>query len=105
MPLETVFSFATFIAMFGWILLVVFRHSRAQLLPASSFRYCCRGYLVYIFLHFADAPGGFGRSPMSRALFGENELLLAGWVHYLAFDLFIGGWESRDSQRLASRGW
>ncbi|HEU6452531.1 MAG TPA: ABA4-like family protein, partial [Gemmatimonadaceae bacterium] len=25
--------------------------------------------------------------------------LLAGWVHYLAFDLFVGGWEVRDAQR------
>jgi hypothetical protein len=25
--------------------------------------------------------------------------LLAGWTHYLAFDLFIGGWEVRDAQR------
>jgi ABA4-like protein len=24
--------------------------------------------------------------------------LLAGWTHYLAFDLFIGGWEVRDAQ-------
>ena len=22
-----------------------------------------------------------------------------GWIHYLAFDLFIGSWEVRDSQR------
>ena len=26
-------------------------------------------------------------------------MLLAGWTHYLAFDLFIGGWEVRDAQR------
>jgi hypothetical protein len=32
-------------------------------------------------------------------LFQKPELLLAGWIHYLAFDLFIGGWEIRDSQR------
>jgi len=23
--------------------------------------------------------------------------LLAGWVHYLAFDLFVGSWEARDA--------
>jgi hypothetical protein len=27
-------------------------------------------------------------------------MLLAGWIHYLAFDLFIGSWEVRDAQRL-----
>ena len=26
-------------------------------------------------------------------------MLLAGWIHYLAFDLFIGGWETRDAVR------
>ena len=25
-------------------------------------------------------------------------LLLAGWIHYLAFDLFVGSWEVRDAQ-------
>jgi len=33
------------------------------------------------------------------ALFQKRELLLAGWIHYLAFDLFIGAWEVRDAQR------
>jgi hypothetical protein len=28
-------------------------------------------------------------------------LLLAGWIHYLAFDLFVGAWEVRDA---AGRG-
>jgi hypothetical protein len=27
-------------------------------------------------------------------------LLLAGWVHYLAFDLFVGCWEVRDAREL-----
>ena len=57
-------------------------------------------YLAYIFFFIADAPGGFGSLAEVRKLFGKDELLLAGWVHYLAFDLFIGAWESRDSQRL-----
>ena len=25
---------------------------------------------------------------------------MAGWIHYLAFDLFIGAWEVRDARRL-----
>ena len=24
--------------------------------------------------------------------------MLAGWVHYLAFDLFVGSWQVRDGQ-------
>lgn len=102
MPLETVFSFATFIAMFGWILLVVVPGDpRAKLLTGIIIPLTLSIiYLVFIFLHFGNAPGGFGSLAEVKLLFGKDELLLAGWVHYLAFDLFIGAWESRDSQRL-----
>jgi hypothetical protein len=34
------------------------------------------------------------------AIFQNPALLLAGWVHYLAFDLFIGSWEVRDARRI-----
>ena len=33
-------------------------------------------------------------------LFQNQMMLLAGWVHYLAFDLFIGSWEVRDAQKI-----
>lgn len=100
--LETVFSFATFIAMFGWILLVVLpADPRVKLLTAIIIPLTLSAiYLVYIYLYIGDAPGGFGSLAEVRTLFGKDELLLAGWVHYLAFDLFIGAWESRDSQQL-----
>ncbi len=26
-----------------------------------------------------------------------DALLLAGWIHYLAFDLFVGSWEVSDA--------
>ena len=26
----------------------------------------------------------------------------AGWIHYLAFDLFVGAWEARDARRAAT---
>lgn len=102
MSLETVFFFASFIAMFGWILLVVVPNDpRARLLTGIIIPLTLSIiYLVFIFLHFGDAPGGFGSLADVRTLFGKDELLLAGWVHYLAFDLFIGAWQSRDSHRL-----
>ena len=60
--------------------------------------------LLYVFLlltRWSSAEGGFGSLADVRRLFEEPALLLAGWVHYLAFDLFIGSWEVRDAQRLA----
>jgi hypothetical protein len=31
-------------------------------------------------------------------LFENPWMLLAGWTHYLAFDLWIGSWEVRDAR-------
>jgi hypothetical protein len=36
-------------------------------------------------------------------LFSNPWLLLAGWTHYLAFDLFIGSWKLRDARDCGCR--
>jgi hypothetical protein len=41
---------------------------------------------------------GFGSLDQVYALFQNPAMLLAGWIHYLAFDLFIGSWEVRDAR-------
>ena len=56
-------------------------------------------YLYFIATNISGAEGGFGSLADVATLFQKKELLLAGWIHYLAFDLFIGAWEIRDSQR------
>jgi hypothetical protein len=43
------------------------------------------------------AAGGFGSLGEVGALFAHPWALLAGWVHYLAFDLLVGSWEARDA--------
>lgn len=40
--------------------------------------------------------GGFGSIAEVRALFQNDAALAAGWLHYLAFDLFIGAWILRE---------
>ena len=39
------------------------------------------------------------------SLFETRGLLLAGWVHYLAFDLFVGTWERDESLRIGLSRW
>ncbi len=101
MELEQFFSVATFTAMAGWLLLVILpRNPWAQLVTGIVVPLLLSaGYLYLIAMHFNGAEGGFSSLAEVRALFSKDELLLAGWVHYLAFDLFIGAWESRDAQR------
>jgi hypothetical protein len=45
------------------------------------------------------AEGGFGSLDDVARLFRTPQLLLAGWLHYLAFDLFVGAWEVRTARR------
>lgn len=44
--------------------------------------------------------GNFASLAGVAALFADRRILLAGWLHYLAFDLFVGAWEARDSAAL-----
>ena len=47
-------------------------------------------YSVLIFFFYGRGPGGFGSVGDVQALFTSPWMALAGWVHYLAFALFIG---------------
>jgi hypothetical protein len=98
---ERLFSVASAFAMLGWLLLVILpKRPVAQHIAGLFFPLLLSvGYLILIFLHFRGAEGGFGSLADVATLFSKRELLLAGWIHYLAFDLFIGGWEVRDSQQ------
>lgn len=49
--------------------------------------------------------GGFGSLQELSLLFAQPEALLAGWLHYLAFDLFVGAWEARDAAERGISKW
>jgi hypothetical protein len=59
--------------------------------------------LVYAWAFVASpgAPegGNFFTLAGVMALFTSPQVAVAGWVHYLIFDLFIGAWEARDAER------
>ena len=57
-------------------------------------------YLTLGILEFGQGGGGFGSLQQVSKLFENRYILLAGWIHYLAFDLFTGCWMVRDSERL-----
>jgi hypothetical protein len=56
------------------------------------------GYAALILVHWADAPGGFSSLAEVMELFTTPAIALAGWVHYLAFDLFVGAWITRTAR-------
>ena len=62
-------------------------------------------YVVLLVLHAPGAEGGFSSLAGVAALFRTEGVLLAGWVHYLAFDLFIGAWICRRAARDGLNPW
>ncbi len=48
-----------------------------------------------------DVPEGGNFSSLEglMILFTQPTAVLAGWIHYLVFDLFVGAWEVRDARR------
>lgn len=53
-------------------------------------------YILLIAHSMAEsAGGGFGSIGAVRTLFANDAALTAGWLHYLAFDLFVGTWIAR----------
>lgn len=101
MKAEQIFSIANLIAMLSWILLVVaprFVLMRKIILSGAIPLLLSVAYLVLIVLFFGKADGGFDSLPNVMKLFTNEWAVLAGWIHYLAFDLFVGIWEVKDAQ-------
>lgn len=61
-------------------------------------------YIVYL-LQGIGVEGGFGSLEGVMKLFTVDVLVLAGWVHYLAFDLLVGSWVLKKSQELGVAHW
>lgn len=98
---EQLFSIANAVAAVSWLVLAVFPRRRwvtgivtGTAVPALF----AVLYIVLIVSTFGRADGGFSTLAGVAALFTNQWLLLAGWVHYLAFDLLVGTWEVRDAQ-------
>jgi hypothetical protein len=105
MDLARLFDIAGWIVMPGWLLLVFLPRWKwtqtitAGLLPAILGVI----YLVLFIQYFGQVPegfGAFGSLAGVKAALSIDGMLLAGWIHYLAFDLFVGSWEVRDSKRV-----
>lgn len=102
---DAVFGAANGLALFGWmaLALVPARSRRAgtarrfagRVIPALL----AVGYVV-LFARNGLADGGYGSLAEVQRLFAVPELLTAGWLHYLAFDLFVGAWIAERSVAL-----
>ena len=94
------FRFCNLFALSGWLILILAGRRRWASGLVSGYAIPLALGLLYIALvalHWGETPGGFGSLDGVASLFSNRWILLAGWIHYLAFDLFIGSWQVRDA--------
>lgn len=97
-----IFSIANSAALVCWLLLIVLpakgwvNRTLAGLVLPAAFAFV---YAIIMAVHFSASDGGYSSLSDVALLFRNPWLLLAGWIHYLAFDLLVGSWEARDARR------
>lgn len=110
MTASSLFPIFNLIALAGWLALAagVFLQ-RAFLRDTVAGRWIpvalSTVYAALILLFFAQADGGFDTLENVQLLFASPWVALAGWVHYLAFDLWMGARIARESQVLRLPRW
>ena len=104
---EVWFSIANTSVLPGWLLLTLAPRWRwtglisGRILPLAL----AVLYAAVLGSQIGRLDGGFSSLDAVARLFANPWALLAGWVHYLAFDLFVGSWMVRNAQEHGVRHW
>ena len=101
MDADTIFQLSGPVAIAGWLSLFA-----SPWLPSFADRFASTivpallsvAYVGLMLAFWSGAEGGFDTLDNVALLFQTRELLLAGWLHYLAFDLFVGAWIVRTAR-------
>ncbi|MEM1336507.1 MAG: ABA4-like family protein [Bacteroidota bacterium] len=104
MTTATIFSLANTVAMPMWLLMIVLPKWKVtrflidyKVIPIFLSLF----YVYYMAVHLQT--GGaldFGSLASVMSLFTLENAVMAGWVHYLAFDLLIGMWMLNQNRKL-----
>lgn len=110
MTAETVFSFVNMLVLPGWALLILLPRWKYTLGLISSGLIPLILAITYVSLFAMRASlmpegGGFGSLDALMILFTDPYLVTVGWIHYLAFDLFVGCWEVNDARKQGISHW
>jgi hypothetical protein len=100
MTADQIFSVANSVAVLCWILLAILPDRRWVTRSVTGTAMPVLFGVAYVAIVIAVLPhasGSFSTLAGVMELFANPWLVLAGWLHYLAFDLLIGTWEARDS--------
>lgn len=111
MPWEAIFGYANLYAMLCWLVLALAPKREMVVTPLF---YAGTGLLAFAYAALIigllgglidGGAGGDGGTPDFTTLAGVQALFdtqggaTIGWIHYLAFDLFVGIWAARNADR------
>ncbi|MGB8221647.1 MAG: ABA4-like family protein [Polyangiales bacterium] len=103
MPLETLFKAANYAVIPFWLLLLVAPRWvwTQRLVHGPVVLLLLTPIYAYMLFGYAPAPEEFSFSSLYGVMVGFStpHIVVAGWIHYLIFDLFVGAWETRDALR------
>lgn len=109
MTLETLFSLANAVALLGWIILAFAPLKRDLAIMAARAVALVLAVTYTVLLVRALTGDGFSGDLTTLAGltegFSRPEAVLVGWVHYLAFDLWVGSWVIEDAGKRAIPHW
>ena len=91
--IDSIFGITGNLAMLGWVILLFAprRWQALNIIPLWIIPCLLSGiYAGLILTHFFTSPGGYDTFEQVKLLLSNDWLLLAGWIHYLAFDLCLG---------------
>ncbi len=96
---DQLFALANPVPLPAWLLLVFLPRWRYTL-PAARLLVIpllAVAYAALIITRFGQSGGDFNSLAGVQRLFADPYALVAGWLHYLAFDLFVGAWIVEDA--------
>ncbi len=108
MSADRIFSLCNSIALIGWLILVFFPKWKIRDRYVISTIVILFSIVYASLIAWSFEPGlfeSFGTLDGVSGLFQNKYFLVAGWVHYLAFDLFVGAWIVKNAQRNKINHW
>ena len=100
---SAIFQFGNTFVLLGWILLVLIPYWKYTQ-PIIMNGVIIILAIIYSFMILEDIggfnPDSFGSLENVMQLFTNEDAVAAGWMHYLAFDLFVGAYIMRKSETL-----
>ncbi|TAH09561.1 MAG: DUF4281 domain-containing protein [Sphingobacteriia bacterium] len=103
MQAAEIFSICNKVILLGWVLLIFlpnWKYTQTIILNGLIVTFAA----LYSFIILKDIgnfnPDSFSSLAKVKALFQNDDAVAAGWIHYLAFDLFVGAYIVRKSKEI-----